>query len=66
LLSFAAGRKRRFNEGLGQKRSLHKGKRNHKTCPLNEVRRFIFYLECFFLMKTYYTTPSRRGQGKTA
>lgn len=49
-------------KGLGQKRSLHEGKRNHKTVPLIEVRRFIFYLECFFLMKIYYTTPGRWGQ----
>ncbi len=49
-------------KGLGQKRSLHEGKRNHKTVPLIEVRRFIFYLECFFLMKMHYTTPNRWGQ----
>jgi hypothetical protein len=50
---------------LGQNRSLHMGKRNHETRPLIEGERFIIYLECFFLMKSYYTMPGHRGQGET-
>jgi len=48
-----AGSRRRNEKGLGQKRSPHiRKKRNHKTQPLIEGKRFIFSLGFFFLMKS--------------